>query len=38
MAYMGAGEVDIGFWWENLRESDHLKYVGIDERYCCIGS
>jgi hypothetical protein len=26
------GDVHAGFWWENLRERDHLKYEGIDVR------
>jgi hypothetical protein len=26
------GEVDTGFWWGNLREGDHLKDPGINER------
>jgi hypothetical protein len=21
-----------GFWWENLREGDHLEGLGVDER------
>ena len=27
---MGRGEVHVGFWWENLRESERLEYPGID--------
>ena len=26
------GEVHTGFWWENLREREHLKNVDIDGR------
>jgi len=26
------GEVYIGFWWQNLRERDHLEDPGIDGR------
>jgi hypothetical protein len=29
---MGGGEVHTGFWWGNLRESDHLEDPGIDGR------
>ena len=28
----GRGEVHTGFWWENLRERDHLEVPGIDGR------
>jgi hypothetical protein len=28
----GTGEVHIGFWWEDLRESDHLEDLGADGR------
>jgi hypothetical protein len=27
---MGRGEVDAGFWWENLKERDHLENLGVD--------
>jgi hypothetical protein len=26
------GEVHTGFWWEDLREGDHLKDPGVDGR------
>jgi hypothetical protein len=29
---MGRGEVHKGFWWENLREGDHLEDPGVDGR------
>jgi hypothetical protein len=32
VACMARGEVHTGFWWENLREEDHLKDQGIDGR------
>jgi len=25
-------EMHRGFWWRNLREGDHLEYLGIDVR------
>jgi len=28
----GRGEVYTGFWWGNLRESDHLEDPGVDGR------
>jgi hypothetical protein len=28
----GGGEVHTEFWWENLRERDHLEDTGIDRR------
>jgi hypothetical protein len=32
VARMGRGEVHRGFWWGNLRESDHLEDPGVNER------
>jgi len=29
---MGTGEVDTGFWWEDLRERDHLEDLDVDGR------
>jgi hypothetical protein len=29
---MGKSEVHIGFWWEDLREGDHLRDPGVDGR------
>ena len=26
------GELYTGFWWENLRETDHLEDPGVDRR------
>ena len=28
----GTGEVRTGFWWEDLRERDHLEDLGVDGR------
>jgi hypothetical protein len=28
----GREEVCTGFWWENLRESEHLVHPGVDGR------
>jgi hypothetical protein len=28
----GRGEVDVGFWWGNLKDRDHLEYPSIDGR------
>jgi hypothetical protein len=32
VARMGGGEVYTGFWWENIRERDHLEDPGVDGR------
>jgi hypothetical protein len=32
VAHMGERMVHTGFWWGNLRGSDHFKDLGIDER------
>jgi hypothetical protein len=32
VARMGREEVYTGFWWENLRERDHLEDPGVDGR------
>jgi hypothetical protein len=29
---LGRGEMYTGFWWENLRERDHLEDQGVDGR------
>ena len=29
---MGRGEVHTGFWWRNMRESDHLEDPVVDGR------
>jgi len=28
----GTGEMHIGFWWEDLRESDNLEDLDVDGR------
>jgi hypothetical protein len=30
VAFMGRGQVLTGFWWGNLRETDHLEDLGVD--------
>jgi hypothetical protein len=32
VACMGKGEACTGFWWEKLRERDHLRELGVDGR------
>jgi hypothetical protein len=32
MARRRRGEAYTGFWWKNLKESDHLGYPGVDGR------
>jgi hypothetical protein len=32
VACIGAGEVHTGFWWGNLRETDHLEELVVDRR------
>jgi hypothetical protein len=32
VARMGRGEVHTGFWWEDLREKDHLEVPSVDGR------
>jgi hypothetical protein len=32
VARMGGGEMCTGFWWESLKEKDHLKDQGVDGR------
>ena len=32
VAHMGERMVHAGFWWGNLRGSDHFKDLGVDER------
>ena len=32
VARVGIGQVHGGFWWENLKEGDHLKDRGVDVR------
>jgi len=35
---LGRGEAYAGFWWENLRERDHLGDPGVDRRIILNGS
>jgi hypothetical protein len=30
--YGGSGEVNTGFWWGDLRETDHLEDLGVNGR------
>ena len=32
MVRRGREEVHTGFWWGDLKERDHLKNAGVDER------
>jgi hypothetical protein len=32
----GRGEVSAGFWWGNLRDTDHLEDPGVDGRIILI--
>ena len=32
VARMGRGPLHMGFWWENLKERDHLEDPGVDAR------
>jgi len=32
VARMGRGEAYTGFWWGNLRETDHWRHPGVDGR------
>jgi len=32
MQHVQGGEVYTGFWWENLKERDHLQDPSVDER------
>jgi hypothetical protein len=32
VARIGRGEVYTAFWWENLKEGDHLEDPGVDGR------
>jgi hypothetical protein len=32
VARMGIGEVRIGFWWGNIRETKRLEDLGVDGR------
>jgi hypothetical protein len=33
---MHGKEVDIKFWWENMKEIDHFEYLDIDSRIILI--
>jgi glycerophosphoryl diester phosphodiesterase len=32
IARIGTGEVHVGFWWGDLKESDQLEDLGVDGR------
>jgi len=38
VAFTEEKNVHTGFWWRNLREKDHLQYLGTDGRIILNGS